>query len=175
MYQEVPPATGFVNCVIAPKVPKGSADGEVAASAVASGLRVKFSRVALPLARSGGARDTEVVADLDSLQDDQVSAQARRVRIAGWGVASLSFLALLGSIPLVPASTFLFDAPGSEKNPLLWLFVSAAWAAPVTFSVALTIALRAARSGAWPSLRTAIAWLAGTITALLATGALLYH
>jgi len=109
------------------------------------------------------------------MHEEPAAPQARWVRGTGWGVAGLSFLALLGSVPLVPASTFLFDAPGSEKNPLLWLFAAAAWAAPVTFSLALTIALRAARSGAWPTLRTAIAWLAGTIVALVATGALLYH
>jgi hypothetical protein len=114
------------------------------------------------------------MADPNSTHEEPASPQARRIRRAGWGVAGLSFLALLGSVPLVPASTFLFDAPGSEKNPLLWLFVAAAWAAPITFSVALAIALRAARSDAWPTLRTAIAWLAGTALALGATGALLY-
>jgi len=115
------------------------------------------------------------MADPNTIDGEPASPQARRIRRAGWGVAGLSFLALLGSVPLVPASTFLFDAPGSEKNPLLWLFVAAVWMAPITFSVALAVALRAARSGVWSTLRTAIFWLAGTVVALAATGAVLYQ
>jgi hypothetical protein len=74
-------------------------------------------------------------------------------RQTGWSLraipALIGVLALL-SLPFSAlfalGSTMLFDAPGSERNPLTWLLATLLWASPVVALATIAVAAQTVRS-----------------------------
>jgi hypothetical protein len=89
-------------------------------------------------------------------------------------IALLSLAVFVGACALALASVFAFDAPGSERRVLLWLFVLGAWVAPLAFLIAALAAAFAAFSAKRRPLRVALACLLAPALYLAVVGALLW-
>lgn len=67
------------------------------------------------------------------------------IRAAAAVLVVLNLLAILPALGLLTFSVFLFDAPGSEDNGLLWAIVGGLLAAPVLFVGGAVAGVRAFR------------------------------
>jgi hypothetical protein len=99
----------------------------------------------------------------------------RSLRIAGHAVNVIALLGLIPAAGLVMASPFLFDAPGSESNPYVWMLAALFVTGPFVLLLAASKARKAARTGGRSTL-----WLATLLLALypacfLAVNLLLNH
>jgi hypothetical protein len=72
-------------------------------------------------------------------------------------VGVLALLAVVPASGLIFISIFLFDAPGSERNSLVWALAGGFWLAPVACLTSAVLAFVAAARRSWRWLGIAIA------------------
>lgn len=94
------------------------------------------------------------------------TVRSRLKRIIAVVVGTLSAISLIASALGVFLSIFIFDAPGSMQNRLLWLIAPNLWLAPILFLRSAQLALGAYRSTSRRQLAFALAFLLTPIIAI---------